>query len=36
MLMISANLDLVDYLAAEPMPNNSIFLTTLGKYGAKL
>lgn len=30
------SMDLIDYIDTKPMPNNSLFLKTLGKYAAEL
>ena len=33
---VAANMDLLDYMNTQIMPNNSLFLKTLGKYAVEL
>ena len=35
-LAVAPSMDMIDYIDTKPMPNNSLFLQTLGKYATLL
>jgi hypothetical protein len=35
-LAVAPSMDMLDYIDTKSMPNNSLFLQTLGKYAVKL